>query len=98
MGEADLFRQYAKEAMHVSSNVKDEDEKQALVDLAFTWALAGLMSDRVLGSSFVSSLCDVGEATSHSLLIGPLRTPNFPLGAARGSAQSRQRDEAARRM
>jgi hypothetical protein len=29
------------------------------------------------------------------LLIGPLRTPNFPLGAARGSG-SRQRDEAAR--
>ena len=65
MSDADLYRQYAKEAMHGSSKVKDENEKQALVDLAFTWAQA-LMSDRVLGSSFV--------------------------------AESRQRDEAARRM
>jgi hypothetical protein len=28
MSDADLFRQYAKEAMHVSSKVKDENEKQ----------------------------------------------------------------------
>ena len=65
MSDADLYRQHAKEAIHGSSKVKDENEKQALVDLAFTWAQA-LMSDRVLGSSFV--------------------------------AESRQRDEAARRM
>ena len=52
--------------MHGSSKVKDENEKQALVDLALTWAQAALMGDRVLGSSFV--------------------------------AESRQRDEAARRM
>jgi hypothetical protein len=66
MSDADLHRQYAKEAMHVSSQVKDENEKQALVDLALSWALAVLMSDRVLGSSFV--------------------------------AESRQRDEAGRRI
>jgi hypothetical protein len=65
MSDADLYRQHAKEAIHESSKVKDENEKQALVDLAFTWAQA-LMSDRVLGSSFV--------------------------------AESRQRDEPARRM
>ncbi|MGB9390043.1 MAG: hypothetical protein WCB70_08635 [Xanthobacteraceae bacterium] len=65
MSDADLYRQHAKEAIHGSSKVKDENEKQALVDLAFTWAQA-LMSDRVLGSSFV--------------------------------AESRQRDEPARRM
>ena len=59
------FGSIAKEAMDGSSKVKDENEKQALVDLAFTWALAALMSDRVLGSSFVPSLCDVGEAASH---------------------------------
>ena len=53
MSDADLYQQYAKEAMHESSKVKDENEKQALVDLAFTWAQA-LMSDRVLGSSFVA--------------------------------------------
>ena len=65
MSDVDLYRQYAKDAIHGSSKVKDENEKQALVDLAFTWAQA-LMSDRVLGSSFV--------------------------------AESRQRDEPARRM
>jgi hypothetical protein len=64
MSDADLNRQYAKEAMHGSSKVKDENEKQTLVDLAFTWALALLMSDRVLGSSFISSPRDIGEATS----------------------------------
>ena len=64
MSDADLYRQYAKEAMHGSSKVKDENEKQALVDLAFTWALSVLMSDRVLGSSFISSPRDIGEATS----------------------------------
>ena len=66
MSDADLYRQYAKEAMHVSSKVANENEKRTLVDVAYTWALAGLMSDRVLGSSFVPSLSDVGEATSHA--------------------------------
>ena len=77
MSDADLYRQYAKEAMHVSSKVKDENEKRALVDLAFTWAHAALMSDRVLGSSFVSSLCDVGKAGSHA--------PSDQSGRASGS-------------
>jgi hypothetical protein len=27
--------------MHGSSKIKDENEKQALVDLAFTWAQSG---------------------------------------------------------
>ncbi|MGB8629625.1 MAG: hypothetical protein WCD69_09565 [Xanthobacteraceae bacterium] len=66
MSDADLYRQYAKEAMHVSSKVANENEKRTLVDVAYTWALAALMSDRVLGSSFVSSLGDVGEAASHA--------------------------------
>jgi len=61
-----VFRQYAKEGMHGSCKVKDGNEKQALVDLALTWAQTALMSDRVLGSSFVSSLCDVSEAASHT--------------------------------
>ena len=61
MSEAVLFRQHAKEAIDRSSKVKDENEKQALVDVAFTWALTALKSDRVLGSRFVLSLCDVGE-------------------------------------
>jgi hypothetical protein len=66
MSDADLFRQYAKEAMHVASEVTSENERRTLIDLACTWAVAALMSDRVLGSSFVSSLGDVGEATSHA--------------------------------
>ncbi len=61
MSDADLYRQYPKETMHGSSQVNDENEKQALVDLAFTWAQAALMSERVLGSSFVSSPYEVGE-------------------------------------
>jgi hypothetical protein len=34
MSDADLFRQYAKEAMHGSSKVMSENEKQTLIDLA----------------------------------------------------------------
>jgi hypothetical protein len=64
MSDADLFRQYAKEAMHGSSMVTSENEKRALIDLACTWAQAALMSERVFGSSFIASRGDVGEATS----------------------------------
>ena len=53
MTEANLFRQYAKEAMHWSSKVISEIEKQNLIDLACTWAQAALMSGRVLEPSFV---------------------------------------------
>ncbi len=64
MSDADLFRQYAKEAMQGSSKAASENDKQTLIDLAFTWSQAALISDRVLGSSFVSSPRDVGEATT----------------------------------
>jgi len=64
MSEADLFRQYAKEAMHRSSKAPSENEKRTLIDLACTWAQAALMSERVLGSSFISSPRDASEATS----------------------------------
>ena len=47
MSEADLFRQYAKEAMHESSKATSENEKRTLIDLACTWAQAALM--RVMG-------------------------------------------------
>jgi hypothetical protein len=67
MSEADLFRQYAEEAMRESSKATRENEKQSLLDVACTWAQAALMSDRVLGSSITSSLRDVDEATSLSL-------------------------------
>jgi hypothetical protein len=70
MTEADLFRQYAKEAMGSSSKSTSENEKQVLVGLACTWAQAALMSDWVSGSSFVSSPRDVAEATSLTRQIG----------------------------
>jgi hypothetical protein len=55
MKEADLFRQYAQEAAHLSSKATNQEEKQALMALACTWAQASLMSERVLGSSFIPS-------------------------------------------
>ena len=38
MSDADLFRQYAKEAMHESSKTTRKSEKRTLADLACTWA------------------------------------------------------------
>ena len=64
MSEADLFRQYAKEAIHGSSKATSENEKRTLIELACNWALAALLSERVLRPSFTSSPRDVGEATS----------------------------------
>ena len=49
MTEADLFRQYAKEAMHSSSKSINEDERRNLEGLACIWAQAALTSERVLG-------------------------------------------------
>jgi hypothetical protein len=66
MSDADLFRQYAKEAIHEFSKATSENEKHTLADLACTWAQAALMSERILGSSFVSSPHDVGEEASHA--------------------------------
>ena len=65
MSEADLFRQYAKEAMHEAAKATSENEKRTLIDLACTWSQAAVMSERVLGSSFVASpRDDVSEAIS----------------------------------
>ena len=66
MSDADLYRQYAREAMDRSSKVKDENEKQALIDLAVTWAQAALMSDQSMGSSFVLSLRDGSEVATQA--------------------------------
>jgi hypothetical protein len=64
MKDADLFRQYAKEVMRWSSESKSENEKRTLIELACTWAQAALLSERVSGSSSISSPRDGGEATS----------------------------------
>ncbi len=55
MKEADLFRQYASEAVRSSCKVTSKHEKQALMGLACTWALAALMSERASGPSFMPS-------------------------------------------
>jgi hypothetical protein len=55
--EADLFRQYAEEAMRLSSSKSaSADERRALINLACRYAQAALMNEgSVLGSSFVPS-------------------------------------------
>jgi len=64
MIEVDRFRQYAKEAMRSSTKSTSENEKRDQIDLACMWAQAALTSERVFGSSFVSSPLDVADATS----------------------------------
>ena len=56
MKEADLFRQFAKEAMRRSSLSTRADEQSALINLACRYEQAALMSEGVvLGSSFIPS-------------------------------------------
>ena len=47
MSEADLFRQYAKDAMHGASKASSGNGRR-LADLASTWVQTALMSERVL--------------------------------------------------
>jgi hypothetical protein len=68
MNEADLFRQYAQEAAHSSSTATSQKEKDALMALAHTWAQAALMSERVLGSSFIPSPQYPGLKETHPVL------------------------------
>ena len=70
MTEADLFRQYAKEAMRSSSKSTNENEKRDLVGLACIWARAALASERVFGSNVVSSSREFAEATSPTRQMG----------------------------
>ena len=49
MKEADLFRQYAKEAMRWSSSKSaSADERRALIDLACRYAQAASMSEGIM--------------------------------------------------
>ncbi len=45
MTKADKFREYAKEALGWSYNSHTEEEKQALIGLARTWAQAAAHSE-----------------------------------------------------
>jgi hypothetical protein len=53
MTEAEEFRRYAEEAFICASTSKDEYEKQTLMELACTWAIAAFASQS--GSSLTSS-------------------------------------------
>ena len=64
MREANLFRQYAKEAIHGSSKVKSQNEKRALIDLACTWAKAAVASERVWRSELYLVAARRGGAIS----------------------------------
>jgi hypothetical protein len=55
MKEADLFRQYAQEAAYSSSKAVGQEEKQAFMAHACTWAQAALVSQRAPGLSFIPS-------------------------------------------
>jgi hypothetical protein len=61
MSDANVFRQFAEEAMRGSSKATNKDEKRALEELACTWAQASLISDRVFGSSFTPAPHDVAK-------------------------------------
>jgi hypothetical protein len=67
MSDADLYRQYATEAIHESSKATNENEKRTLIEFACTSWQAAVMSERVLGSSFISSRREVGQQALFSL-------------------------------
>ena len=52
MADANLFQEFAKEALQQASKAKSEQEKLALNELALAWVNAALASDRVFGSSW----------------------------------------------
>jgi hypothetical protein len=76
MSDADLFRQYAKEAMHESSEATSNSEERALADLACTWAQAALMSERIFGSRSPRNVSQ----------------PHSAFSICAGNARSRRRD------
>jgi hypothetical protein len=48
MSKAEEFRQYAEEAVRWACKSKTEQEKQAFMDLARTWAQAAVRSERIV--------------------------------------------------
>ena len=52
MTDANLFQEFAQEALQRASKAKSEQEKLALNELALAWVNAALASDRVFGSSW----------------------------------------------
>jgi hypothetical protein len=48
MSEAEMFRQYAEEAMHWASESNTEQETRTLLELVYTWTLAATESERAV--------------------------------------------------
>jgi hypothetical protein len=61
MSDANVFRQFAEEAMCGSSKTTSKDYKRALEDLACTWAHAALMNERVLVTNLTWAPCESGK-------------------------------------
>ena len=61
MSTADHFWQYVDEALRSANKTKSEKQKQALIDLACTWAQAALKAD---ASTFrqTSKICYPNDA------------------------------------
>ena len=51
MTDANVYQEFAKEALQQASKAKSEQEKLALNELALAWVNGALASDRVFGSS-----------------------------------------------
>ncbi len=52
MTDANVYQEFAKEALQQASKAKSEQEKLALNELALAWVNCALASDRVFGSSW----------------------------------------------
>ena len=54
MTDANLFQEFAEEALQRASKAKSEQEKLAFNELALAWVNAALASDRVFGRVGIS--------------------------------------------
>jgi hypothetical protein len=52
MTDANVYQEFAKEALQQASKAKSEQEKLALDELTLAWVNDALASDRVFGSSW----------------------------------------------
>jgi hypothetical protein len=52
MTDANVYQEFAKEALQQATKAKSEQEKLALNELALAWVNGALASDRVFGSSW----------------------------------------------
>jgi hypothetical protein len=57
MTDANLFEEFAKEALQQASKAKGENERLALNETGPAWVNAALASDRVFGSSWYFPWC-----------------------------------------